>query len=108
MAARLTGPHASLMVGNEQRRARLVELLRDFNDFTIGGPDDESLMSIREEVRKFAESEVMPRAHDWHLANESIPLGVIAQMSELGVFGLTIPERYGGMGLGKEAMCVVT
>ena len=65
-------------------------------------------MSMREEVRKFTESEVMPHAHGWHLANESIPLDVIAQMAELGVFGLTIPENYGGMGLGKEAMCVVT
>ena len=109
VAAHLAGPLAGMMVGNEQRRARLVTLLRDLNDLTVGGPDDdEALMSMREEVRKFAESEVTPRAHDWHLANESIPLGVIAQMAELGVFGLTIPERYGGMGLGKEAMCVVT
>jgi (2S)-methylsuccinyl-CoA dehydrogenase len=50
----------------------------------------------------------VPRAHGWHLANESIPLDVIAQMADLGAFGLTIPENFGGMGLGKEAMCVVT
>ena len=86
-----------------------MTLLRDLNDLTIGGPDvDEALVSIRDEMRKFTESEVMPQAHAWHLANESIPLDVIAQMAELGVFGLTIPESYGGMGLGKEAMCVVT
>lgn len=109
VAARLTGPLAGLMAGNDQRRARLVTLLRDLNDFTVGGPDDdEALMSMREEVRKFAESEVMPSAHDWHLANAAIPLDVIAQMADMGVFGLTIPERYGGMGLGKAAMCVVT
>ena len=110
VAARLAGPLEGLMAsGNEQRRARLVSLLREVNDLTIGGPGaDDELASIREQVRKFTESEVIPRAHAWHLANESIPLGVIAQMSELGVFGLTIPENYGGMGLGKEAMCVVT
>ena len=109
VAAHMAGPLESLMTDNEQRRARLVTLLRDLNDFTIGGPDDdEALMAMREEVRKFAESEVMPRAHGWHLANESIPLDVIAQMADLGAFGLTIPENYGGMGLGKEAMCVVT
>jgi (2S)-methylsuccinyl-CoA dehydrogenase len=109
VAARFTGPHASLMAGNERRRARLVTLLGDLNDFTVGGPDDdEALMSMREEVRRFAESDVMPRAHDWHLANAAIPLGVIAQMADMGVFGLTIPEHYGGMGLGKAAMCVVT
>ena len=58
-------------------------------------------------MRKFADSEVMPQAHEWHLANRYIPLEVIAQMAELGVFGLTIPEAFGGLGLGKEAMCVV-
>ena len=40
--------------------------------------------------------------------NDYIPLEIIAQMAELGVFGLTIPEEYGGMGLGKESMCVVS
>jgi (2S)-methylsuccinyl-CoA dehydrogenase len=109
VAARVAGPLEGLMAGNEQRRARVVSLLCEVNDLTIGGPDDdETLASIREEVRRFSESEVVPRAHSWHLANESIPLEVIAQMAELGVFGLTIAEDYGGMGLGKEAMCVVT
>ncbi|MGI9383044.1 MAG: acyl-CoA dehydrogenase family protein, partial [Methyloligellaceae bacterium] len=37
-----------------------------------------------------------------------IPLDVIEKMSELGVFGLTIPEAFGGLGLGKESMCVVS
>ena len=110
VAARMTGPLEGLIAaGNEQRRARVVALLRGVQDLTIGGTGfDESLVSIRDEMRRFTESEVAPRAHGWHLANQSIPLDVIAQMSELGVFGLTIPESYGGMGLGKEAMCVVT
>jgi (2S)-methylsuccinyl-CoA dehydrogenase len=109
VAARMAAPLESLTEAGHEQRARLVRLLRDVDDLTVGGPDvDESLVSIRAEVRKFAESEVMPQAHAWHLANESIPLGVIAQMSALGVFGVTIPESYGGMGLGKEAMCVVT
>src|SRR6202011_5382741 len=47
-------------------------------------------------------------AQEWHLDNEYIPLDVIAQMSELGVFSLTLPEEYGGLGLGKESMCVVS
>ena len=37
-----------------------------------------------------------------------IPLEVIAKVAELGVFGLTMPEEYGGLGLGKEAMCIVS
>ena len=59
-------------------------------------------------MRKFAEGQVVPHAQEWHLRNEYIPLDVVAQMSELGVFSLTIPEDYGGMGLGKELMCVVS
>src|SRR5205085_2772519 len=69
---------------------------------------DETLEAIREEMRKFAESEVAPHAHEWHLTNSYIPMEVIDHMAELGVFGLTIPEEYGGMGLGKESMCVVS
>ena len=59
-------------------------------------------------MRKFADSEVVQHAQGWHRTNSYIPLEVIAQMSELGVFGLTIPEEFGGMGLGKESMCVVS
>ena len=59
-------------------------------------------------MRKFADSEVIGNAQNWHRTNSYIPLEIIAQMSELGVFGLTIPEEFGGMGLGKESMCVVS
>ena len=69
---------------------------------------DETLTTVRDEMRKFAQSDVMPHAHQWHRSNSYIPSEVIAQMSELGVFGLTIPEEYGGLGLGKESMCVVS
>jgi (2S)-methylsuccinyl-CoA dehydrogenase len=91
------------------RRARLVELIRQQHDATVGACGlDDTLDSIREEMRKFAEDRVVPRAHQWHLKNDYIPLDVISQMSELGVFSLTIPEDYEGMGLGKESMCVVS
>jgi (2S)-methylsuccinyl-CoA dehydrogenase len=91
------------------RRARLVELMRERHDATMGACGlDETLDSIREEMRKFAEDRVAPFAQAWHLHNEYIPLDVIAQMAELGVFSLTIPEDYEGMGLGKESMCVVS
>ena len=94
---------------NVERRARLVELMRAHHDATVGDCGlDETLTTIRDEMRKFADSEVTPQAHQWHRANSYIPLEVIAQMSELGVFGLTIPEEYGGLGLGKESMCVVS
>ncbi|MGZ8390417.1 MAG: acyl-CoA dehydrogenase family protein, partial [Rhodoplanes sp.] len=92
-----------------ENRARLAALMRDHHGATVGdcGLDD-TLEAIRDEMRKFAESEVVPHAHDWHLTNSYIPMGVIGHMAELGVFGLTIPEEFGGMGLGKESMCVVS
>jgi (2S)-methylsuccinyl-CoA dehydrogenase len=91
-----------------ENRARLVALMRE-QHATVGDCGlDETLEAIRGEMRKFADSEVAPHAHEWHLTNSYIPLEVVAHMSELGVFGLTIPEQYGGMGLGKESMCVVS
>src|SRR4029077_8524470 len=56
----------------------------------------------------FADSEVIDFAQGWHRTNSYIPMQIIKQMSELGVFGLTIPEDFGGMALGKESMCVVS
>jgi (2S)-methylsuccinyl-CoA dehydrogenase len=91
------------------RRERLAELMAKQRDATVGATAlDETLDSIREEMRKFADGQVVAQAQGWHLRNEYIPLDVIAQMAELGVFSLTIPEDYGGMGLGKESMCVVS
>jgi len=111
VAARISPAVESLLAtGNTaERRARLVELMRESHHATVGicGLDD-TLESIRNEMRKFADSEVIGHAQGWHRTNSYIPLDVIAQMSELGVFGLTIPEEFGGMGLGKESMCVVS
>jgi (2S)-methylsuccinyl-CoA dehydrogenase len=111
VAARVTPAVERLIAaGNTApRRARLAELMRQRPEATVGTCGlDETLDSIREEMRKFADGQVVPHAQQWHLRNHYIPLDVIAQMSELGVFSLTIPEDYGGMGLGKESMCVVS
>jgi (2S)-methylsuccinyl-CoA dehydrogenase len=88
------------------RRARLVDLLRTGGRANPGL--DETLSSIGEEMRKFADAEVAPFAQGWHRSNSYIPMDVIAHMSAMGVFGLTIPEAFGGLGLGKESMCVVS
>jgi (2S)-methylsuccinyl-CoA dehydrogenase len=69
---------------------------------------DETLEAFRAEMRRFAEQQVLPHAHAWHLANDYIPMEVIDGLAALGVFGLTIPEEFGGLGLGKESMCVVS
>ncbi|MDR3497244.1 MAG: acyl-CoA/acyl-ACP dehydrogenase [Ancalomicrobiaceae bacterium] len=76
---------------------------------TVGDPGlDETLEQFRLEMRRFADDVIVPNAHKWHLANAYIPLDVVSQLADLGVFGLTIPEQFGGLGLGKESMCVVT
>jgi (2S)-methylsuccinyl-CoA dehydrogenase len=111
VAARMTPAVEHLIAtGNTApRRARLVELIRQHHDATVGACGlEDTLDSIREEMRKFADDRVAPYAQQWHLKNDYIPLDVISQMSELGVFSLTIPEDYEGMGLGKESMCVVS
>jgi (2S)-methylsuccinyl-CoA dehydrogenase len=105
---RLAGPLEGLMTDNAPRRARLVELMAQNTQVTVGDCGvDEMLAQVRDEMRRFADHEVIAQAHEWHLTNSYIPLDVIAKMAELGVFGLTIPQDYAGMGLGKEAMCVV-
>jgi (2S)-methylsuccinyl-CoA dehydrogenase len=111
VAARVTPAMESLIAtGNSPaNRARLVELMRAHHGATVGdcGLDD-TLEAIREEMRKFADSEVVPHAQTWHRENTYIPIETVQHMAELGVFGLTIPEEYGGLGLGKESMCVVS
>jgi (2S)-methylsuccinyl-CoA dehydrogenase len=97
--------------GNTQAaRMRLVDLMQDqAANLTVGasGLDDE-LEMIRAQFRRFSLEKVEPHAHDWHLEDELIPLSIIDEMAEMGVFGLTIPEEYGGFGLSKASMCVVS
>ena len=111
VAGRMTPAVEQLVAtGNTaERRARLVALMREGHGATVGACGlDDTLESIREEMRKFADTEVIGHAQGWHRTNSYIPLEIISQMSELGVFGLTIPEEFTGMGLGKESMCVVS
>jgi (2S)-methylsuccinyl-CoA dehydrogenase len=93
-----------------ENRARLVELMQAAHGSATFGDTglEDTYEQMRTEMRRFADAEVMPNAHSWHLKNAYIPLDLIAKMAELGVFGLTIPEEYGGLGLGKESMCMVS
>ena len=97
--------------GNTQAaRLRLVALMQERRaEITVGnaGLDDE-LEMIREQFRRYAVDRVIPHAHEWHLKDELIPMAVIEELAEMGVFGLTIPEEYGGFGLSKASMCVVS
>ncbi|SDN30884.1 (2S)-methylsuccinyl-CoA dehydrogenase [Methylobacterium phyllostachyos] len=93
-----------------ENRAALVARMRDGSgSATVGASGlDEDMEAIRSEMRRFGKAEVVDQAHEWHLKNAYIPMEIVTKMAELGVFGLTIPEEYGGMGLPKTAMCVVS
>ena len=105
-----TGEVARLMVrgASGEVRFRLAELVAECRDFGKLGFADETLEMVREQFSRYAADQVVPYAHQWHLKDELIPLSIIEQMAEMGVFGLTVPEEFGGLGLGKTAMCVVS
>ncbi|MBT3237861.1 MAG: acyl-CoA/acyl-ACP dehydrogenase [Rhodospirillaceae bacterium] len=92
---------------NDARMA-LAGHIRDGMNFGNRGLNDEMLDMITDQFRRFVDEQITPHAHEWHLADQLIPMEVIEQMAELGVFGLTVPEEFGGLGMGKTAMCVVT
>ncbi|MBY6157854.1 acyl-CoA dehydrogenase family protein [Pseudooceanicola nitratireducens] len=97
--------------GNTQAaRSRLAELMVEQQGATMFGASglDEELEMIRDQFRRYAVEKVEPFAHEWHLKDELIPMSVIEELSEMGVFGLTIPENLGGFGLPKAAMVVVS
>ncbi|MEI4260906.1 acyl-CoA dehydrogenase family protein [Roseovarius sp. D0-M9] len=97
--------------GNTQAaRTRLVQLMQERSaEITVGhsGLDDE-LEMIREQFRRYALERVEPFAHEWHLKDELIPMETIEELAEMGVFGLTIPEEFGGLGMSKASMVVVS
>lgn len=88
-------------------RARLAALLADGlrPDEALG---DDALDLVRDQMRAFTAAAITPHAHQWHLADALIPDSVIAEMAQLGVFGVCIPEEHGGLGLGKLAMAAVS
>ncbi len=97
--------------GNTQAaRTRLVELMQEQAGNVIFGASglDEELEMIREQFRRFSVDKLEPHAHEWHLNDELIPMEIIEELAELGVFGLTIPEELGGFGLTKASMAVVS
>ncbi|WP_298492627.1 acyl-CoA dehydrogenase family protein [uncultured Maritimibacter sp.] len=91
-------------------RMRLVELMQDNAGHSTFGASglDEELEMIRDQFRRYADENVVPFAHEWHLKDELIPMSVLEELAEMGVFGLTIPEEFGGLGLSKASMVVVS
>ncbi len=97
-----------ILDGNSaEARRRLVEFIAEGGGIAESQPDD-SLDMVRDQFRRFARERILPHAHGWHLADALVPDGIVAEMAALGTFGVCIPEEYGGLGLGKLAMCIVT
>jgi (2S)-methylsuccinyl-CoA dehydrogenase len=93
-----------------EHRRRIADGMVEFGTDPTFGDDglDETQRAIRLQMRAFVAAEVAPHAQQWHLNNAYIPMDLIARMAELGIFGLTIPEEHGGLGLSKVSMCVVS
>ena len=88
-------------------RAALVARLRG-GETIAESPGDATLDAVREQFRRFTEARILPHAHRWHLDDALIPDAVVAEMAALGTFGVCIDPAFGGLGLGKLTMCVVT
>jgi (2S)-methylsuccinyl-CoA dehydrogenase len=77
---------------------------RGANDWVL----DEMHEQVRDQVREFATQEIMPHAEHIHRTDATIPEEFIEKMAELGFFGLSIPEEYGGVEMGNLAMILTT
>lgn len=109
-AALASNPAAAMFLagGNvAATRLALCDLLRR-GDRPDEALDDEAMDMVRQQFRNFARHRIAPYAHAWHLADVLIPDEIIAEMADLGVFGVCIDEAFGGLGLGKLAMCLVS
>ncbi|MBE9607043.1 acyl-CoA/acyl-ACP dehydrogenase [Acetobacteraceae bacterium H6797] len=93
--------------GLEAARVVLVEALSE-GQFGALGLDDEMLEATREQFLRFGAAEITPFAPEWHAKDQLIPIELMEKLAEMGVFGLTVPEEFGGLGLGKVAMCLVS
>ena len=99
---------AGLLDGDlAETRAELSALLAG-GQWPSEGFHDAELDTIRDQFRRFTDEQILPHAHKWHLANALIPDATVQAMADLGTFGVCIPEQYGGLGLDKLVMCVIT
>lgn len=91
-------------------RKRLVEIITRHEGYVTHGNSglDEEMDLIRDNFFQFSNSRIRPSANRWHRDNDLIPIELIEELAELGVFGLTVPEKYDGMGMSKIGMCVVS
>lgn len=102
------GVNDIIQVGLSDKIKKSIVDNLDNGIFASLGLNDETLDMIQDQFKKFTEEEILPFANEWHLKDDLIPDETLSKMAELGVFSIAIPENYGGLGMGKVAMCVVT
>jgi (2S)-methylsuccinyl-CoA dehydrogenase len=100
------------------RAARSTELLEELGEEVLRSTDlprhlSEDLQLVRGTFKDFAETRVMPIAEHVHREDADIPDDIIAELAEMGCFGLSIPEAHGGFAQGEGeddfmSMVVVT
>ena len=90
----------------DKRRA-LAEFCRD-GVFVAQDLDDEFIDAARHQYRRFTDEKIVPYAHQWHLDNALIPDELVAELAELGTFGVCIPEQFDGLDQGKLVMSIIT
>jgi len=111
LATRLIGREDVWGVGDDALTA-LLPFVRTYRAPTFlkalaGEPGprhlDADFELVRDTFRRFADDRVRPVAEHVHRTNDDVPEDVIAGLAELGTFGLSVPEAYGGFSAGGEA-----
>jgi len=111
LARTLGAPEVRAAVRAAQHEAQLREVGREVirtrgaNNSFIDGDVAEM---ARDSARGFARKEVAPIAERIHRHDELVPESIIRRMTELGYFGMSVPEEYGGQGMGNLVMIVIT
>ena len=79
---------------SDAARLRLAELMAQQEGVASFGATglEEEFEMVREQFRRFTDDRVLPDAHGWHLRDDLFLMEIVDEMSELGVFGLSIPE----------------
>jgi (2S)-methylsuccinyl-CoA dehydrogenase len=99
----MLGPVRPLI--EEHRAPAAVEALGELVLALGGGPTHlaDEFRLVADTFRRLAEDKIRPAAEHVHRTNGDVPEGIISGLAELGSFGLSVPEEYGGYSLGGDS-----
>lgn len=107
----LRAPEVRRAIRSAQHEARVREIGQDVvrtRGANNGWIDGDIAEMARDSARQFARKDVAPLAEHIHRHDEMVPESIIGAMRDLGYFGMSIPEQYGGQGMGNLPMIVIT